>query len=1051
MFTPEPMNKTTSNPNPPGRPRPRTKEDRPVSTRTRTTRRGRTLSLALAALVAASSLAVGGVPGGPSPASAGVSPPSATNHDFGEPIYSADARGDLITIGNATTGCSDYTGGSWTSQESITACLLTGAGAAEIRDGNGNLRPPINNYMPMDFVDLDSDGSTFQSTPATLDIPAGSTVLWAGLHWNAATNVPNPTLARNGSTWEDPPLSNADRFDVRFKTPGSGVYTDMTADDTWDDNQAAGGGTTSYGGYIDVTDMVTAAGEGVYWLADVQSCQGFGGCFGSWSMTVAYANEAEPARNLNVWHGWQLTAPNVNGGVQDFTVTGLTPPPTGSVNAKIGVVQADGDRNSGPDSLEISSPSAPWTPFTTPLNPATDFFRSVISTGQPGLNPAFVYNLNTDIALVSRDDIVSNTDDQFSFRVRTANSEFLYSQVVHSAVDIYEPEIGVDKTVTPDKDLAQGDEVTWSLDVTNAGVDTIRNAVVTDPLPAGVTYVPGSVEFVSGGPADILGAKTDAAGDDQVDYDPATRQFTFRVGAGADGTTGGTMGVAPAADGSDQVLITFKTTVDVGPGQTVTNTAHAYGEGRELEDPYGPLVTEDDDPATAGVGLLPNLVLDKTTDGASFTPGSTHTYGISVTNNGGGIARNVVVEDELREGLSFVSASNGGTATGQDVSWNLGDLAPGQTVNLTVDVKVARPAPAGLIDETGTVPNTATVHADNDCIPGTGDPECTDKVENPVDAPHLTQDKVVDKAEALPADKLTYTVTVGNDGKADATKVMATDTLPEGVTFDEAVPAQGTVTDNEDGTLTWDIGTLAPGASTTMKVTATINEGQWDATLENRVIATNDPGDCVGETCDPPTVKNPCTDDADYSCAETKTPAPGLRQDKVVDKAEAKAGEELTYKVTVANTGETTYTDLPAVDELPKEVTFVSASDGGVHKDGKVSWTIDKLAPGEKVVYTVKAKVNAGVVSTSFINKFKVTPPDGYPPADVDHKCSDDATKSCAPTKVPADPPPSSGGGGGGRLPLTGANSLALAGIGAALVGGGVLALRLRRRTAGAA
>ena len=41
------------------------------------------------------------------------------------------------------------------------------------------------------------------------------------------------------------------------------------------------------------------------------------------------------------------------------------------------VVQADGDRNSGPDSLEISSPSAPWTQFTTPLNPATDFLALV--------------------------------------------------------------------------------------------------------------------------------------------------------------------------------------------------------------------------------------------------------------------------------------------------------------------------------------------------------------------------------------------------------------------------------------------------------------------------------------------------------------------------------------------------------------------------------------------------------------------------------------------------------------------------------------------------
>ena len=1013
-----------------------------MSTRTRTTRRGKVLSLALTALVAASSLAVGGVPGGPPTAEAGVNPPSAANRDFGEPIFDADARGDLITIGINSTSCSAYEGDAWTTQESVAACLLTGAGADSIRDGNGNLRAPINNRLPMDFIDLDSDPSTFQSTDAVLDIPAGSTVLWAGLHWNAATDVPDPTMPEHGSTWEDPPLSNADRFNVRFKVPGSNVYTDLTADDTWDDNQAAGGGTTSYAGYADVTDLVQAAGEGTYWVADIQSCQGFGGCFGSWSMTVAYANEAEPARNLNVWHGWELTAPNVNGGVQQFTVSGFTPPPSGPVNTKIGVVQADGDRNSGPDSLEISSPSAPWTQFTTPLNPATDFFRSVISTGQPGLDPAFIYNLNTDIALVERDDIVSNADDEFSFRVRTAGSEFLYSQVVHAAVDLYEPEIDVEKSVDPSEGLATGDEVTWTVDVTNAGIDPIRNAVVTDPLPAGVTYVPGSVEYVSGGPADLLGAKTDAVGDDEADYDAASRTLTFRVGAGADGSNGGLMDISPAADGSDRVVITFRTTVDVEPGEGVTNEAFAYGEGRELEDPYGPIETRDDDPAAVAVDPLADLQLVKTTEETSFVPGGTYTYGISVTNTGEGIARNAVVTDVLRDGLEFVSASNGGTADGQTVTWDLGDIAPGQTVDLTLDVRVARPAPADLIDEDGRIPNTATVTADNVCLPDSSDPDCTSTVDNPPAEPHLVQDKVVDLAEALPGDELTYTVTVGNDGDATATGVIVSDVLPEGASFVSAEPAKGTVVDNTDGTLTWTVGELAADETTTATVVVSIDEGMWDSELENRIRATNDPADCIGGECEPPTVEHPCADDATFSCAPTSTPAPGLRQDKVVDKAEAEPGDVLTYTVTVENTGEVAYTDLPAVDILPDEVTFESASDGGVHADGKVNWTIESLAPGESVSFTVKATVNAGVYDASFVNRFQVTPPDGFPPAQVDNVCADDAAQSCAPTETPGD---SSSGGDGGRLPLTGANSIALAGLGVALLGGGLVLMRLRR------
>ena len=57
------------------------------------------------------------------------------------------------------------------------------------------------------------------------------------------------------------------------------------------------GGTVSYGGFVDVTDLVSAGGSGTYGVADVQSCTGFGGCFGSWSLTVAYAAADLPPRN----------------------------------------------------------------------------------------------------------------------------------------------------------------------------------------------------------------------------------------------------------------------------------------------------------------------------------------------------------------------------------------------------------------------------------------------------------------------------------------------------------------------------------------------------------------------------------------------------------------------------------------------------------------------------------------------------------------------------------------------------------------------------------
>jgi len=172
--------------------------------------------------------------------------------------------------------------------------------------------------------------------------------------------------------------------------------------------------------------------------------RGFGGCFGSWSLTVAFANEALPPRNLNVWHGWQLTTPSINGGEQSFTVGGITPPPNGAVNARIGVVQADGDRGLGPDSLDISSPTNPqWRPFTSIDRPLAagehDWFNSTVTVfgerrRDDEATPNLLANLNQDIALVSDASVIGNDDSSFSFRISLQMEEVETAVIVNISV-----------------------------------------------------------------------------------------------------------------------------------------------------------------------------------------------------------------------------------------------------------------------------------------------------------------------------------------------------------------------------------------------------------------------------------------------------------------------------------------------------------------------------------------------------------------------------------------------------------------------------------------
>ena len=70
-------------------------------------------------------------------------------------------------------------------------------------------------------------------------------------------------------------------------------------------------------------------------------------------------------------------------------------------------------------------------------------------------------------------------------------------------------------------------------------------------------------------------------------------------------------------------------------------------------------------------------------------PGDTFTYTITATNNSATtVANGVVVTDTLDSDLIFVSATGGGALSGSTVTWNVGSLTQGESVNVTVTVQV---------------------------------------------------------------------------------------------------------------------------------------------------------------------------------------------------------------------------------------------------------------------------------------------------------------------------------------------------------------------------
>src|SRR5207247_1581198 len=187
-------------------------------------------------------------------------------------------------------------------------------------------------------------------------------------------------------------------------------------------------------------------------------------------------------------------------------------------------------------------------------------------------------------------------------------------------------------------------------------------------------------------------------------------------------------------------------------------------------------------------------------------------YTLTVGNQGPSTAANVVVQDTLPQGVTFVSADNGGTVSGGVVTWpTLASLANGGSLTRTVTVT----APA-----TGTLLNVARADA------ATADPDTTNN-NGSATANRVTTtvgelaDLAVSKtgpANVTALGSITYTIVTTNNGPSTAASVVVQDTLPQGVTF---VSADNGGTE-AGGIVTWPAAaSIANGASLTYTVTVT--------------------------------------------------------------------------------------------------------------------------------------------------------------------------------------------------------------------------------------
>jgi uncharacterized repeat protein (TIGR01451 family) len=309
---------------------------------------------------------------------------------------------------------------------------------------------------------------------------------------------------------------------------------------------------------------------------------------------------------------------------------------------------------------------------------------------------------------------------------------------------------------------------------------------------------------------------------------------------------------------------------------------------------------------TSKTWIGPKIGIAKTAP-AEAMAGQEFQYTITVNNPGQVDATNVVVTDNIPDGIAYTSSSPSSTSGGPALSWSLGTLAAGQSTTITVNVHGTR---------TGTFENCAEVRADFNL----SDRACAT---TRITAAALTLEKTC-PAEVTTCDDINYVLIVRNTGDGPAQNVVVEDTLANGLTTTEG-----------RNSVVFNVGTLNAGEA---RQGAFVVRAQQPGSYTNRATAKADGGLSASAECTT-VVRKP-------SLAVTKT-----------GPATMYIGRPLTYQITVTNNGDTAVPNVGLTDQLPAGVAFVSATEGGSGSGGTVSWNLGTLAPGaaKSVSVTVRA------------------------------------------------------------------------------------------------
>jgi uncharacterized repeat protein (TIGR01451 family) len=626
------------------------------------------------------------------------------------------------------------------------------------------------------------------------------------------TDSPDPVLAGQNITYTDT-VANAGPDDavnvsVSDSTPANTTFVSASAPAGWSTTAPAPGGT----GAITFTRATLTSGDGPQVFTIVVN------------VNAATPNGTVITNSASVTSGTADT--NSNNNSQNTTTTVVVPTADLTLSksdspdpvlAGQNITYTIDVQNFGPNTAVnavVSDTLPPNTTFVSASAPAgwstmapspggtgtVTFTNSSFGSNEVPDTFTIVVQVNgaaPDGTVISNTaSVTSNTSDP------NANNNSQTTTTTVSNPPPAQADLSVTKTAPVTTALA-GDNVTYTITVSNAGPATALSAFLSDTLPAHTTF-------------------------QSLSAPPGWSCETPPVGG-----TGSIDCSTQTLPSGSQAVFTLVVHVDDSTfvGTNIANTATVSSQG-------SPDPNTDNNSATftiqvqAAPAAVADLALVKTASPEEVAPGSAITYTLTVTNQGPSDVTNVVVTDQVPANTTFVSATActgatvtapnaGGTGTVQ-ATW-AGPTSVGEDLTLTIIVQ----ANDGLPDGT-TITNTASASGDlPDLDLSNNQATATSTVTNNPNTPmadiSITTSSVPSTVDT--GTFITYTITVHNNGPDAAEDVVVMGSTPDGTRLVSIDTTQGTVSGTQpggQGSYTVDIGEIPAGGTVTITVVVNV-------------------------------------------------------------------------------------------------------------------------------------------------------------------------------------------------------------------------------------